>query len=66
MTDTAENIARDDTPQPGSRQEAEALARLDIARSEDVSTYEGRRRTGWDARAGQPIARLVPEDVFGA
>jgi hypothetical protein len=39
---------------PGSRQEAEALARIDAAREADRATYEPQRRGGWSARAGSP------------
>lgn len=43
---------------PGSRQEAEALARIDAERARDRATYEATRRSGWDARAGSPGQRL--------
>ena len=43
---------------PGSRQEAEALARLDALRAADRATYEQARRSGWDARAGAPRRSL--------
>lgn len=39
---------------PGSRQEAEALARIDAERARDRATYEVDRRPAWDARAGRP------------
>lgn len=65
MTDETEReLHRTAAVEPGSRQEAEALARLDVLRAQDEATYQGQKRRGWDARAGSPRLRLtldVPE-----
>ena len=39
--------------EPGSIEEARALARLDALRDRERATYEEGRQ-GWDARAGSP------------
>lgn len=49
-----QDVVRTMAVAPGSRQEAEALARLDAQRAQDRATYEPGRRSGWDARAGSP------------
>jgi len=44
---------------PGSAQEYEALREIDRLRELDRRTYEGKRKSGWDARAGSPAGRRV-------
>lgn len=52
------------SPQPGSREEAEALARLDELRADEIRATQRQRPRGWDGRAGTgraPLDLEVPE-----